>query len=74
MKKTLNTLFAIVCAAVMLTGVQAQAEEKTASDDALRAAVQNPISSLISLPFKFTFDYGATNGCSSDSRKLEPGE
>ena len=28
----------------------------------LRAAVQNPISSLISLPFKFTFDYGAANG------------
>ena len=26
MKKTLNTLFAIVCAAVMLTGVPAQAE------------------------------------------------
>lgn len=28
----------------------------------LRAAVQNPISSLISLPFKFSFDYGAENG------------
>lgn len=28
----------------------------------LRSAVQNPISSLISLPFKFTFDYGAENG------------
>ena len=28
----------------------------------LRSAVQNPISSLISLPFKFTFDYGANNG------------
>jgi hypothetical protein len=28
----------------------------------LRAKVQNPISSLISLPFKFTFDYGAPNG------------
>ena len=27
MKKTLNTLFAIVCAVAMLTGVQAQAEE-----------------------------------------------
>jgi hypothetical protein len=27
-----------------------------------RSAVQNPISSLISLPFKFTFDYGAPNG------------
>ena len=28
----------------------------------LRAAAQNPISSLISLPFKFTFDNGAENG------------
>ena len=28
----------------------------------LRAAVQNPISSLISLPFKFIFDFGADNG------------
>ena len=28
----------------------------------LRAAVQNPISSLVSLPFKFNFDYGAKNG------------
>lgn len=28
----------------------------------LRAAVQNPISSLYSLPFKFQFDYGADNG------------
>ncbi|MBT8333223.1 MAG: hypothetical protein KJP19_02245 [Deltaproteobacteria bacterium] len=28
----------------------------------LRAAVQNPISSLISLPFTFAFDFGADNG------------
>ena len=37
-----------------------EAEEKGGED--LRAAVQNPISSLISLPFKFNFDYGAPNG------------
>ena len=36
------------------------AQEKGGED--LRAAVQNPISSLVSLPFKFTFDYGAGNG------------
>ncbi len=35
------------------------------SGDDLRAAVQNPISSLISLPFKFNFDYGAPNGDAS---------
>lgn len=28
----------------------------------LRAAVQNPVGSLISLPFQFRFDYGAPNG------------
>ena len=43
-------------------------EQKPQSGDSnkegggLRAAVQNPISSLISLPFKFTFDYGADDG------------
>ena len=39
----------------------ATAEEGKGGGD-LRAAVQNPISSLISLPFKFTFDFGAPNG------------
>jgi len=28
----------------------------------LRAAVQNPVGAMYSLPFKFTFDYGAPNG------------
>ena len=37
----------------------ASAEE---SGGDLRAAAQNPISSLISLPFKFSFDNGAENG------------
>jgi len=37
------------------------AEEKAAGGD-LRSAVQNPISSLISLPFKLNFDSGASNG------------
>lgn len=35
--------------------------EESGGDD-LRSAVQNPISSLISVPFKFNFDYGANNG------------
>jgi len=38
----------------------AAAEQKGGGD--LRAAVQNPIGAMISLPFKFTFDYGASNG------------
>lgn len=37
----------------------------------LRSAVQNPISSLISLPFKFTFDEGAPNG-SADFLNIQP--
>jgi len=36
--------------------------EKSAGGGDLRAAAQNPISSLISLPFKFSFDNGAENG------------
>jgi hypothetical protein len=35
---------------------------KSGDSGDLRSAVQNPISSLISVPFKFTFDYGASNG------------
>lgn len=50
MKRILCTLAASFVAA----SVSAQSE--------LGAAVQNPISSLISLPFKFTFDNGAPNG------------
>ena len=40
----------------------ATAQEKGSGGGDLRAATQNPISSLISLPFKFTFDNGAPNG------------
>lgn len=39
-----------------------QPAEQAQGGDDLRASVQNPISSLISLPFKFNFDYGAPNG------------
>ena len=38
------------------------ADDSKADGGDLRAAVQNPISSLVSLPFKFNFDYGAQNG------------
>lgn len=37
------------------------AEDEAAGGD-LRSAVQNPISSLISLPFKLNYDSGASNG------------
>ncbi len=45
---------------VLVAGM-AQADEKAGGGD-LRAAAQNPISSLIALPFKFIFDDGAPNG------------
>ncbi|WP_425044314.1 hypothetical protein [Primorskyibacter sp. S87] len=37
----------------------------------LGAAVQNPISSLVSVPFKFTFDNGAPNG-KANSMAIQP--
>jgi hypothetical protein len=59
----------ILVALISFTGTQVfaqdQVKESTPQDQGggdLRSAVQNPISSLISLPFKFTFDYGAPNG------------
>lgn len=45
----------------LLFQIPAAVLSQEGSED-LRAKVQNPISSLISLPFKFTFDYGAPNG------------
>ncbi|MCP3880257.1 MAG: neuromedin U [Sulfitobacter sp.] len=43
-----------------LTTASALAPAQAGGD--LRAATQNPISSMISLPFKFSFDNGADNG------------
>ena len=48
-------------AGMLVSGVAVADQEKGGGGD-LRSAVQNPISSLISLPFKLTFDYGASNG------------
>jgi hypothetical protein len=53
-------LFAVVNALAQDEDKSAPAKAGDGGD--LRSAVQNPISSLISLPFKFTFDYGASNG------------
>ena len=45
----------------LLCTASAGAQEAKSGGD-LRAATQNPISSMYSLPFKFTFDNGADNG------------
>ena len=59
----------IIVAIIAFSGVQAIAQDaakqsttQTQGGGDLRAAVQNPVGALISLPFKFTFDYGASNG------------
>ena len=48
------------CILVLIVSVSSAWAQGNGDD--LRAKVQNPISSLVSLPFKFTFDYGAPNG------------
>jgi hypothetical protein len=37
------------------------AQEQKGGED-LAAKTQNPVGAMYSLPFKFTFDYGAANG------------
>jgi hypothetical protein len=50
----------IICLTVLMYTQVSWAEEKGGRD--LRAAVQNPVGAMYSLPFKFNFDYGAPNG------------
>lgn len=57
--KKLNAGIVVCC--MFAAATSALAAEKSEGGD-LRSAVQNPISSLISLPFKFSFDFGAPNG------------
>ena len=57
--------FLIFAVLIIFCGAPVMAQDKNEQPQGggdLRSAVQNPISSLISLPFKFTFDYGADNG------------
>ncbi len=49
----------LTAAVLALVAVAASAEDQGGD---LRSAVQNPISAMISLPFKFSFDNGAANG------------
>jgi hypothetical protein len=56
-----RAVVALLASIMTLGGAIAQAQDDKGGGD-LRSAVQNPISSLISLPFKFQFDYGADNG------------
>jgi hypothetical protein len=57
--KKLNSGVIVYC--LVAAAMPALAANESEGGD-LRSAVQNPISSLISVPLKFTFDYGAENG------------
>ena len=54
--------YRVLLGAIIAFGSNAWAAEEKAAGGDMRSAVQNPISSLISLPFKLTFDSGASNG------------
>jgi hypothetical protein len=55
-----RTFFLIVCFAVFSFSAASSAEDKDGDD--LRAKVQNPVSSIYSLPLKLTVDFGAPDG------------
>lgn len=59
----------VIGALIAISGVQVIAQDEVKQSttqsqggDDLRSKVQNPVGALISVPFKFTFDYGAPNG------------
>ena len=51
-----------VASAAAEEGPPAEAASTTASEDDLRAKTQNPVGSLISVPFENNVDFGAPNG------------
>ena len=55
-----TSFFLLIAMLTLCSGI-ALAEDSGGGDD-LRAAVQNPVGSLISVPFKSTWDSGAANG------------
>ena len=58
-KQRLLLIFSLILFAAIAS---AQAQEKKSGGDDLAAKTQNPVGAMYSLPFKFTFDYGADNG------------
>ena len=53
-------VFTLVSLLVLASPFHCRAQEKGGED--LAAKTQNPVGAMYSLPFKFTFDYGADNG------------
>ena len=65
MRFTLIIVAAIIAASCVQAIAQDEAKppaKQAQGGGDLRAAVQNPVGAMYSLPFKFTFDYGAPNG------------
>jgi len=65
MRFTLTIIAAIIAFSAGQAIAQDEAKQSTTQTQGggdLRAAVQNPVGAMYSLPFKFTFDYGASNG------------
>jgi hypothetical protein len=57
-----NLILRLICV-ILLTGVTSvQGQEQKSGGDDLAAKTQNPVGAMYSLPFKFSFDYGAENG------------
>ena len=54
------TFLAVLCAGQVLAQEKKETNEGGGGD--LAAKTQNPVGAMYSLPFKFTFDYGADNG------------
>ena len=54
------TFLAVLCAGQV--PAQEKKETKEGGGGDLAAKTQNPVGAMYSLPFKFTFDYGADNG------------
>ena len=46
---------------IFVTSIPVLAAQEKGGDD-LAAKTQNPVGAMYSLPFKFSFDYGAKNG------------
>jgi hypothetical protein len=62
MKTNKRLVIAGLCLVTVMLGVPWAGAEASKSGDDLTAKTQNPVGAMYSLPFKFTFDYGADNG------------
>jgi hypothetical protein len=55
-----NIWLLLICMTFLISVTPVQSQDQSGDD--LVAKTQNPVGAMYSLPFKFTFDYGAENG------------